>query len=51
VRAFGLKENGVDYVYDAHNRGLIPETVRARVEELRRRIIRGEIAVPSERRQ
>jgi basic membrane protein A len=48
VRVFGLKENGVDYVYDDHNRALIPDEVRARVEALRKRIIAGEIVVPSE---
>jgi len=48
VRVFGLKENGVDYVYDEHNRALIPDAVRERVEMLRRKIIAGEIVVPSE---
>ena len=48
VRIFGLREKGVDYVYDDHNRGLIPEAVRARVEALRQKIIAGEIQVPSE---
>lgn len=48
VRQFGLKENGVDYVYDEHNKPFIPEAVRARVEELRKQIIAGAISVPSE---
>jgi basic membrane protein A and related proteins len=48
VRVFGLKEGGVDYVYDEHNRGLIDAAVRERVEMLRRKIIAGELAVPSE---
>jgi basic membrane protein A len=46
VQQFGLKEGGVDYVYDDHNRALIGESVHARVEELRRAIIAGKIAVP-----
>jgi basic membrane protein A len=46
VQQFGLKEGGVDYVYDDHNRALIGEAVHARVEELRRAIIAGKIAVP-----
>jgi basic membrane protein A len=46
VREFGLKEGGVDYVYDEHNRVLIPDAVRAEVEALRRQIIAGEITVP-----
>ena len=50
VRVFGLKEQGVDYVFDEHNRALIGDAVRARVEELRQKIIDGQIVVPSERR-
>ncbi len=46
VREFGLGEDGVGYVLDDHNKGLIPEAVVKRVEELRGRIVRGEIAVP-----
>ncbi|HKP77009.1 MAG TPA: BMP family ABC transporter substrate-binding protein, partial [Longimicrobiaceae bacterium] len=45
----GLKENGVRYVYDEHNRNLIPDPVRARVEQLKNEIIAGRIQVPSER--
>ncbi len=45
---FGLAEQGVDYVYDEHNRGFIDAAVRERVEMLRRKIIAGEIHVPSE---
>jgi basic membrane protein A len=48
VLQLGLKEGGVDYVYDQRNRTLIGEAVRARVEELRQKIIAGEIQVPSE---
>ncbi|MBK6489987.1 MAG: BMP family ABC transporter substrate-binding protein [Gemmatimonadetes bacterium] len=43
----GLKERGVNYVYDANNRALIPDAVHARVELLRREIIDGKIDVPS----
>jgi basic membrane protein A len=46
---FGLAEGGVGYVYDENNRALIPDSVRARVEELKARIIAGEIRVPSTR--
>jgi basic membrane protein A len=48
VRVFGLKENGVDYVYDADNRPLIPDPIRARAEALRAQIIAGQIRVPAE---
>jgi basic membrane protein A and related proteins len=49
IRQFGLKENGVGYVYDENNRALIPDAVRARVEQLRQEIIAGRITVPSTR--
>jgi basic membrane protein A len=48
VRSFGLRERGIDYVYDAHNRALIPDDVRARVEALRAEIIAGHIVPPTE---
>ena len=46
VLQFGLREKGVDYVYDAHNRALIGDAVHARVEQLRADIIAGKIQVP-----
>ena len=49
IYQFGLAENGVGYVYDANNRKLIPDSVRARVEELRQQIIAGKIQVPDTR--
>jgi basic membrane protein A len=49
VYNFGLAEDGVGYVYDEHNRALIPDAVRARVEALKAEIIAGRIAVPASR--
>src|SRR6476469_6104290 len=49
VQEYGLAENGVGYVYDAHNRALIPDSVHARVEQIRRDIIAGRITVPATR--
>ena len=49
VFQFGLAENGVGYVYDARNRALIPDSVRARVEQIKADIIAGKISVPSTR--
>jgi basic membrane protein A len=49
VYQFGLAENGVGYVYDQNNRALIPDDVRARLEEIRNDIIAGKINVPSTR--
>jgi basic membrane protein A and related proteins len=49
IYQFGLAENGVGYVYDANNRALIPDAVRARLEGLREQIIAGKITVPDTR--
>jgi basic membrane protein A len=49
MRALGLADHGVDWVHEGpHARGLPPQVV-ARVEALRGRVARGEIAVPTER--
>jgi basic membrane protein A len=45
VKEFGLKQDGVGYVYDDNNKMLIPEDVHKKVEELRKKIISGEIKV------
>ncbi|MDY0062859.1 MAG: BMP family ABC transporter substrate-binding protein [Myxococcota bacterium] len=47
VREFGLAEQGVGYVLDERNRALIPEAAERQVEELRRRILAGELRVPT----
>lgn len=49
IYSLGLKEEGVGYVYDEHNKGMIPDSVRTRVEQLRQDIIAGRIKVPSTR--
>jgi basic membrane protein A len=46
IRELGLEERALDYIDDEHNAKWITEDVRARVEELRRRVIAKEIAVP-----
>jgi basic membrane protein A and related proteins len=49
IYSYGLKEGGVGYVYDARNKALIPNSVHARLEELKADIIAGTIKVPTER--
>ena len=49
IYQFGLAEEGVGYVYDEHNKALIPDAVRARLEALKAEIIAGRIVVPSTR--
>ncbi len=47
IMTLGIKEGGVDYIYDEHNRDLIDPAVRRQVEALRAAIISGDIVVPS----
>ncbi len=49
IYEFGLAEGGVGYIYDEHNRALIPDSVHARLEQLQADIIAGRIQVPSTR--
>jgi basic membrane protein A len=46
IYEFGLAEDGVGYVYDEHNKAMIPDAVRARLEQLKADIIAGRIKVP-----
>ena len=46
VRVFGLKENGVGWVYDTKNQALIPAPVKTTVDSLERLIVAGNIVVP-----
>jgi basic membrane protein A and related proteins len=49
IYSYGLKERGVGYIYDAHNKALIPDSVRARLLQLEQEIVDGRIKVPSTR--
>jgi basic membrane protein A len=49
IYTFGLAQDGVRYVYDEHNRALIPDSVHARLEQLKADILAGRITVPSTR--
>jgi basic membrane protein A and related proteins len=49
IFSYGLKEKGVGYIYDANNKALIPDSVRARLLELESDIVAGRIVVPSTR--
>jgi basic membrane protein A len=49
VRTFGLREGGIDYVYDEHNRALIRPEARARVEVLRAEIVDGRLGIDTAR--
>jgi basic membrane protein A len=47
VQTFGLKSGGLNYVYDENNRSLIPDVVHQKVEEIRKKIVDGNIKVPT----
>jgi basic membrane protein A len=49
IYEYGLKEGGVGYIYDEHNKGLIPDSVHERVEQIKKDIIAGKIKVPTTR--
>lgn len=46
VRYFGLEDGGVYYAVDEHNRPLLSDDLIAKVEELKEKIINGDIIVP-----
>ena len=49
IYQLGLAEQGVGYIYDDNNRALVPDSVEARLQQLRQRIIDGTIVVPTSR--
>lgn len=49
IKLYGLKEGGIEYIVDANNQGLLSAEILKRVEELKKRIIDGEIVPPAER--
>ncbi|HZV01233.1 MAG TPA: BMP family ABC transporter substrate-binding protein [Planctomycetota bacterium] len=48
VKELGLAEEGVGYVYDDHNKKMIPDEIRTKVEALKKEIVDGKIKVPFE---
>jgi basic membrane protein A len=49
IYQYGLAEHGVGYIYDEHNKNLIPPAVKAKLDSLEALIVAGKIVVPSER--
>lgn len=45
TKTLGLKEKGVDYVYDDNNKNLISGEIKNKIESIRTKIINGEIQV------
>jgi basic membrane protein A len=48
IRTFGVADDGVKWVYDARNKALIPDAVKARVDSLQALIVAGKIVAPTE---
>ncbi|MFH1027385.1 MAG: BMP family ABC transporter substrate-binding protein, partial [Pseudomonadota bacterium] len=46
LKIFGLKENGVGFIYNDRNKKLIPSDIHKRVLALQAKIIAGELVVP-----
>ncbi len=47
IKTFGLSDKGVDYIYDNNNKNLITEEIYKKAEEIRQKLIKGEIIIPS----
>jgi basic membrane protein A and related proteins len=47
VLYYGLKEGGVDAAMDQYNKGLISDPVLKQVDDLRQKVISGEVVVPN----
>jgi basic membrane protein A len=45
LKTLGLKDKGVDYVYDKNNKELITKEVKDKVEDIRTKIISKEIII------
>ncbi len=46
VSRFGLKNNGIDYTLDKYNEKLITADMKKKVDEIKKKIIAGQIQVP-----
>ena len=49
VKNYGLKEGGIEYIVDDDNKSLLSQEILNKVEELKKKIIAGDISVPYER--
>jgi basic membrane protein A len=47
LHAFGLREEGIDYVHDGPHASHIPDSAKAKVSEIRSKIVDGSLPVPS----
>ncbi len=45
IKTFGLKDNGVGYIYDDNNKKLIPAEVKAKLDSIKTKLINGEIKI------
>ena len=45
IKTFGLKDNGVSFVYDSNNKNLITPEIKAKADGIRMKLINGEIKI------
>ena len=43
---YGLKDKGIDYAFDEYNKNVLSAEIRKKVDEMKMKIIKGEIKVP-----
>lgn len=48
IKTFGLKDKGVDFVYDENNKQMIPAEVKSKLDVIRNKITGGEIIIKTE---
>lgn len=47
IKTFGLSDKGVDYIYNDNNKNLLTDEINKKAEEIRQKLIKGEITVPA----
>ncbi|MDQ3019065.1 MAG: BMP family ABC transporter substrate-binding protein [Bacteroidota bacterium] len=48
IKTYGLKDNGINYVYDSDNKKLIAPETKAKLDEIKKKLINGEIKIALE---
>jgi basic membrane protein A and related proteins len=45
IKTYGLKDNGINYVYDENNKKFIPAEVKAKLDDMKSKLINNEIII------
>ncbi len=46
IYRYGLKDKGIDYAFDEHNKNVLSAEIRKKADDIKMKIIKGEIKVP-----